>query len=58
VTLHERRCDCWPPTATCSPTSAPTNDTNAIVMSEIYANRHGVEALNKVFDAYRDTITT
>jgi hypothetical protein len=24
----------------------------------IHANRHGVEALNRVFDAYADTITT
>jgi hypothetical protein len=31
---------------------------NAIVMAEIHANRHGVEALNRVFDAYGDTITT
>jgi hypothetical protein len=31
---------------------------NAIVMAEIHNNRHGVEALNKVFDAYTDTITT
>jgi hypothetical protein len=31
---------------------------NAIVMADIHANRHGVEALNRVFDAYGDTITT
>jgi hypothetical protein len=29
---------------------------NAIVMSDIYANRHSVEALNRVFDAYTNTI--
>jgi hypothetical protein len=29
-----------------------------VIMSEIYANRHGVEALNRVFDAYSATITT
>jgi hypothetical protein len=34
------------------------NDANDVVMSKIYANRHGVEALNRVFDAYSDTITT
>ena len=34
------------------------NDANAVVMREIHANRHGVEALNKVFDAYSETITT
>jgi hypothetical protein len=29
---------------------------NAVVMSQIYANRHGVEALDRVFDAYSDAI--
>jgi hypothetical protein len=31
---------------------------NATVMSDIHANRRSVEALNRVFDAYGDTITT
>ncbi len=31
---------------------------HAIVMSEIHANRHSVEALNRIFDAYTNTITT
>jgi hypothetical protein len=31
---------------------------NATVMTEIHNNRHGVEALNRIFDAYSDTITT
>ena len=31
--------------------------TNAAVMSDIYANRHSVEALNRVFAAYSETIT-
>ena len=31
---------------------------NAIVMSEIHHNRHGVEALNRIFDTYTNTITT
>ncbi len=31
---------------------------NATVMSEIHANRHSVEALNRIFDAYTNTITT
>jgi hypothetical protein len=30
---------------------------NAIVMTEIHHNRRGVEALNRVFDAYGNTIT-
>jgi hypothetical protein len=32
--------------------------TNAIVMSDIHANRHSVEALNRVFDTYTNTIST
>jgi hypothetical protein len=51
--LHKRRCDLL-----------DTNldlltdiGANAVVMSEIHANRRGVEALNHVFDAYSDTIT-
>jgi hypothetical protein len=31
--------------------------TNALVMVDIHTNRHSVEALNCVFDAYTDTIT-
>jgi hypothetical protein len=34
------------------------NQANAIVMSEIHANRHSVEALNKVFDAYSDQVAS
>jgi hypothetical protein len=30
---------------------------NAIVMAEIHHNRRGVEALNRVFDAYGDSMT-
>jgi hypothetical protein len=30
---------------------------NATVMAEIHNNRHGVEALNRIFDIYSDTIT-
>jgi hypothetical protein len=30
---------------------------NAIVTSDIHTNRHAVEALNRVFDAYINTIT-
>ncbi len=33
------------------------NDTNAIITSEIHANRGSVEALNRIFDAYTNTIT-
>ncbi|MET0601339.1 MAG: hypothetical protein ABW167_05060 [Baekduia sp.] len=52
--LHERRCDLLATNLDL----LTDNDANAVVMSEIHANRHGVEALNRVFDAYSDTITT
>jgi hypothetical protein len=29
-----------------------------MIMAEIYANRHGVEAINRVLDAYTNTMTT
>ncbi len=31
---------------------------NAIITSQIHANRRSVEALNRIFSAYTDTITT
>jgi hypothetical protein len=36
----------------------PDQHANAVVMAEIHDNRHGVEALNRIFDAYSDTIST
>jgi hypothetical protein len=56
--LHHRRCDLLDTNLDLLTDIGADNDTNAVVMSEIYANRHGVEALNRVFDAYSDTITT
>ena len=34
------------------------NDINALITADIHANRRHVEALNRVFDTYSDTITT
>ncbi|MET0601723.1 MAG: hypothetical protein ABW167_07015 [Baekduia sp.] len=56
--LHERRCDLLATNLDLLTDIGADNATNTVVMSEIHANRHGVEALNKVFDAYSDTITT
>jgi hypothetical protein len=56
--LHERRCDLLATNLDLLTDIGADNQANAIVMSEIYANRHGVEALNKVFDAYSSMITT
>ncbi len=56
--LHERRCDLLATNLDLLTDIEADNQANAIVMSEIHANRHSVEALNKVFNAYSDTITT
>jgi hypothetical protein len=56
--LHKRRCDLLDTNLDLLRDIGADNDANAVVMSEIYANRRGVEALNRVFDAYNDTITT
>ena len=54
--LHERRCDLLATNLDLLTDIGADNDANAIVMSEIHANRHGVEALNKVFDTYSNAI--
>jgi hypothetical protein len=56
--LHERRCDLLATNLDLLSDIGADNGTNTIVMSDIYANRHSVEALNRIFDAYSDTITT
>jgi hypothetical protein len=56
--LHRRRCDLLDTNLDLLTDIGADDEINAVVMSEIYANRHGVEALNKVFDAYSDAITT
>ncbi len=56
--LHRRRCDLLDTNLDLLTDIGADNHYNAIVMSEIHANRHGVEALNRVFDAYGDTMTT
>ncbi|HEX5924022.1 MAG TPA: hypothetical protein VFY45_09325 [Baekduia sp.] len=56
--LQRRRCDLLDTNLDLLTDIGADNDTNAIVMSEIHNNRHGVEALNRVLDAYTTTITT
>jgi hypothetical protein len=56
--LHKRRCDLLDTNLDLLTDIGADKHVNAIVMSEIHSNRHGVEALNRVFDAYSDTITT
>jgi hypothetical protein len=56
--LHKRRCDLLDTNLDLLSDIGADNDANAVVMSEIHGNRRGVEALNRVFDAYSDTVTT
>jgi hypothetical protein len=56
--LHKRRCDLLDTNLDLLSDIGADNDANAVVMSEIHGNRRGVEALNRVFDAYSDAITT
>jgi hypothetical protein len=56
--LHKRRCDLLDTNLDLLTDIGADREFNAIVMTEIHSNRHGVEALNRVFDAYTDTITT
>ena len=55
--LHNRRADLLDTNLDLLTDIGADRHHNAIVMSEIHGNRHGVEALNKVFDTYSDTIT-
>ncbi|HEX5923620.1 MAG TPA: hypothetical protein VFY45_07290 [Baekduia sp.] len=56
--LHKRRADLLDTNLDLLTDIGADKDDNAIVMSEIHANRHGVEALNRVFDTYTNTIIT
>jgi hypothetical protein len=56
--LHTRRSDLLDTNLDLLTDIGADRHNNAIVTAEIHNNRHGVEALNKVFDAYSDTITT
>jgi hypothetical protein len=54
--LHKRRADLLDTNLDLLTDIGADNNTNAIIMSDIHANRHSVEALNRVFDAYTNTI--
>jgi hypothetical protein len=56
--LHNRRADLLDTNLDLLTDIGADRHHNATVMSEIHANRHGVEALNRVFDAYGEAITT
>ncbi len=56
--LHHRRSDLLDTNLDLLTDIGADRHHNAIVMSEIHANRHGVEGLNRVLDAYTNRITT
>jgi hypothetical protein len=56
--LHKRRADLLDTNLDLLTDIGADRHANAIVLSDIYANRHSVEALNRIFDAYTNTITT
>ncbi len=56
--LHHRRCDLLNTNLDLLTDIGADRHHNAIIMAEIHSNRHGVEALNRVFDAYTNTIST
>jgi hypothetical protein len=56
--LHKRRCDLLDTNLDLLEDIGDDTESLAVLMAEIHNNRHSVEAINKVFDAYTDTITT
>jgi hypothetical protein len=54
--LHKRRADLLDTNLDLLTDIGADKATNAAVSSDIYANRHSVEALNRVFDTYTNTI--
>ncbi len=55
--LHHRRCDLLDTNLDLLTDICADRQQNAIVMAEIHSNRRGVEALNRVFDSYGETMT-
>jgi hypothetical protein len=55
--LHRRRCDLLDTNLDLLTDIGADRHANDVVMAEIHHNRHATEALNRVFDAYSDTIT-
>jgi hypothetical protein len=56
--LHTRRADLLDTNLDLLTDITADRHHNATVMTNIHHNRHSVEALNRIFDAYTDTITT
>jgi hypothetical protein len=56
--LHKRRCDLLDTNLDLLEDIGDDTESLDILMAEIHNNRHSVEAINKVFDAYTNTIAT
>ena len=56
--LHKRRTDLLDTNLDLLTEIGADKDDNAFTMSEIHANRHSVEALNRIFTTYTNTIAT
>jgi hypothetical protein len=56
--LHKRRCDLLDTNLDLLEDIGNDAEDLSIILAEIHANRHGVERINRVLDAYSDTITT
>jgi hypothetical protein len=55
--LHKQRADLLDHNLDLISDIGADRDFNATITTEIHNNRHSVEALNRVFDTYSDTIT-
>jgi hypothetical protein len=55
--LHKRRCDLLDTNLDLLEDIGADAESLAVIMAEIHNNRHNVEALNRIFDAYTNTIT-
>ena len=56
--LHKRRADLLDTNLDLLTDITDDKHINALVTADIHANRHSVEALNRIFNTYSDTITT
>jgi hypothetical protein len=56
--LHHRRADLLDTNLDLISDIGADRHTNTIITADIHANRRSVEALNRIFDAYTNTITT
>jgi hypothetical protein len=56
--LHKRRCDLLDTNLDLLEDIGADAESLEVIMADIHANRRAVEALNRVFDAYSDKITT